>query len=128
MMEDENERARRNNATHPNPNRNRRHERARRNNAEHPNPNQNRRQRVNFMEENDLPNRPQPFDPLTILVPATDVVLILLAVIVAISCVSSVVMGIIGYLRMKKIISEESLLGIFCKYVYFHQEFCTLWN
>ena len=109
MMEDENERARRNNVTHPNPNR-------------------NRRQRGNFMEENDLPNRPQPFDPLTILVPATDVVLILLAVIVAISCVQSVLMGIMGYLRMKKMVSEATLGEIFCKYVYHYQAICPWWN
>ena len=107
MMEDENERNRRNDGRNRNANR-------------------NRRPRVNFLEENAPPNRPQPFDPLSILVPVTDTVLILLAIIVAISCVSSV--GIIAYLRMKKIISEGTLGGVFCKYVYYHENICSMWK
>ena len=87
MMEDENERNRRNDDPNPNANR-------------------NRRPRVHFVEDNAPPNRPQPFDPLSILVPVTDVVLILLAVIVAISCVSSVAKGMLSYLRSNNIISE----------------------
>ena len=109
MMEDENERNRRNDGRNRNANR-------------------NRRPRVNFLEENAPPNRPQPFDPLSILVPVTDVILILLAIIVAISCVSSVAMGIIAYLRSKNIISESTLGGIFCKYVYYHEVMCSMWN
>ena len=109
MMEDENERNRRNDDLNPNANR-------------------NRRPRVHFVEDNAPPNRPQPFDPLSILVPVTDVVLILLAIIVAISCVSSVGTGIIAYLRSKNIISESTLGGIFCKYVHYHEEMCSMWN
>lgn len=109
MMEDENERNRRNEGRNRNANR-------------------NRRPRVNFLEENAPPNRPQPFDPLSILVPVTDAVLILLAIIVAISCVSSVAMGIIFYLRSKNIISEGTLGGIFCKYVYYNEKICSMWN
>ena len=109
MMEDENERNRRNDDPNPNANR-------------------NRRPRVNFLEENAPPNRPQPFDPLSILVPVTDAVLILLAIIVAISCVSSVAMGIIAYLRMKKIISEGTLGGVFCEYIYHYPVICPFWS
>ena len=103
-------------------------ERNRRNDDPNPNANRNRRPRVNFLEENAPPNRPQPFDPLSILVPVTDVVLILLAIIVAISCVSSVAMGIIAYLRIKKIISEGTLGGVFFKYIYYHENICSMWN
>ena len=103
-------------------------ERNRRNDGRNRNANRNRRPRVNFLEENAPPNRPQPFDPLSILVPVTDVVLILLAIIVAISCVSSVAMGIIAYLRSKNIVSEGTLGGIFCKYVHYHEVMCSRWN
>ena len=99
-----------------------------RNDGRNRNANRNRRPRVNFLEENAPPNRPQPFDPLSILIPVTDAVLILLAIIVAISCVSSVAMGIIAYLRIKKIISEGTLGEVLCKYVYYHKNICSMWN
>ena len=108
-MEDEIEMTRRNTATNSNPERNRRP-----------------RVQINPLEEDAPPNR-EPFDPLTILVPVTDAVLIILAVIVAISCVITVATGILGFLRSYEIISEGTLGAIFCKYVKSHPELCTLW-
>ena len=103
-------------------------EMTRRNNATNSNPERNRRPRVqvNPLEENAPPIR-EPFDPLTILVPVTDAILIFFGVIIAISCVISLGTGILGFLRMHDIISEETLGRIFCKYVKFHPELCTLW-
>ena len=100
-----------------------------RNNATNANPERNRRPRVqvNPLEENAPPIR-EPFDPLTILVPVTDAILILFGVITAISCVISLGTGILGILRKHDIISEETLGRIFCKYVKFHPELCTLWK
>ena len=103
-------------------------EMARRNNATNANPERNRRPRVqvNPLEEDAPPNR-EPFDPLTILVPITDAILIILAVIIAISCVISLCTGVLGFLRMYGIVSERTMGAIFCKYVKFYPELCILW-
>ena len=99
-----------------------------RNTATNANPKRNRRSGVqaNPLEEDAPPNR-EPFDPLTILVPVTDAFLIAFAVIIAISCVISLLTGILGFWRMYDIISEGTLGEIFCNYVKFHPELCTLW-
>ena len=111
-------------------------EMTRRNIATNANPERNRRPRVqvNPLEEDAPPNR-EPFDPLTILVPVTDAILILFGVIIAISCVMSLCTGILGLLRMHDVISEFlfynyiiiSARYLFCKYVQFHPELCPLW-
>ena len=92
------------------------------------NPERNRRPhvQVNPLEEDAPPNR-EPFDPLTILVPVTDAVLIIFGVIIAISCVLSLSTGILGLLRMYDIVSEKTLGAIFCNHIKFHPELCTLW-
>ena len=100
-----------------------------RNNATNANPERNRTPHVQVIPlEEDVPPNGEPFDPLTILVPVTDAVLIIFGVIIAISCVISLSTGILGILRMYDIISEGSLGEIFCKYVKFHPELCTLWT
>ena len=103
-------------------------EMTRRNTATNANPERNRRPRVqvNPLEEDAPPNR-EPFDPLTILLPVTDAVLIIFGVIIAISCVLSLSTGILGLLRMYGIASEKTMGAIFCKYVQFHPELCPLW-
>ena len=105
-----------------------RNRRTRRNTASNANPERNRRPRVqvNPLEEDAPPNR-EPFDPLTILVPVTDAVLIIFGVIIAISCVISLLTGILGLLRMYDIVSEKTLGAIFCKYVQYHPELCAIW-
>ena len=105
-----------------------RNRRTRRNTASNANPERNRRPRVqvNPLEEDAPPNR-EPFDPLTILVPVTDAILIIFAVIIAISCVISLLTGILGLLRMYDIVSEKTLGAIFCKYVQYHPELCAIW-
>ena len=105
-----------------------RNRRTRRNTASNANPERNRRPRVqvNPLEEDAPPNR-EPFDPLTILVPVTDAVLISFGVITVISCVMSLCTGILGFLRMYDVISERTLGAVFCKYVKFHPELCSLW-
>ena len=101
----------------------------RQNNATNANAERNRRLhvQVNPLEEVAPPNR-EPFDPLTILVPVTDAFLIIFGVIIAISCGISLCTGILGILRMNDIISEGTLGEIFCKYVKYHPELCTLWG
>ena len=107
-MEDEIEMTRRNTDTNANTNRNTRP-----------------RVQVNPLEENEQPIPPQePFDPLSILVPVTDLVLIVFAVIVGISCVVSVATGILGYLRSRDIVEEGTLLGLFCRYVHHNPNIC----
>ena len=105
-----------------------RNRRTRQNTASNANPERNRRPRVqvNPLEEDAPPNR-EPFDPLTILVPVTDAVLIIFGVVVAISCVLSLCTGILGLLRMYDIITEQTLGQIFCEYVKSHPELCTSW-
>ena len=102
-----------------------RNRRTRRNTASNANPERNRRPRVQVkpLEEDAPPNR-EPFDPLTILVPVTDAVLIIFGVIIAISCVISLLTGILGLLRMYDIVSEKSLGAIFCNYIKFYPELC----
>ena len=103
-------------------------EMARRNTATNSNPERNRRPRVrvNPLDEEALRNR-EPFDPLTILLPVTDAVLISFGVITVISCVMSLCTGILGILRMYDVISERTLGAVFCKYVKYHPELCPLW-
>ena len=98
----------------------------RRNTDTNANSDRNRRPhvQVNPLEEDAPPNR-EPFDPLTILVPVTDAVLIIFGVIIAISCVISLLTGILGFLRMYDIVSEKTLGAIFCNHIKFHPELCT---
>ena len=105
-----------------------RNRRTRRNTATNANPERNRRPRVrvNPLDEDAPPNR-EPFDPLTILVPVTDAVLIIFGVIVAISCLVSLFTGILGLLRMYDIVSGRTLGKIFCNHIKFHPELCILW-
>ena len=100
----------------------------RRRTATNANLDRNRRPHVqlNPLEEDAPPNR-EPLDPLTILVPVTDEVLIIFGVIVAISCLVSLFTGILGLLRMYDIIAEQTFGQIFCNHVKFHPELCTLW-
>ena len=89
------------------------------------NRNTRRRVQVNPLEENEQPVPPQElFDPLSILVPVTDSVLIGFAVIVAISCVVSLATGILGFLRSRDIIEEGTMIGLFCKYISCNPNIC----
>ena len=103
-------------------------EMTRRNTNTNANTNRNRRPhvQVNALEENEQQNPPQePFDPLSILVPVTDAVLIGFAVIVAISCVVSLAMGILAFLRSRGIVEEEgTMTGLFCKYISNNPNIC----
>ena len=95
-------------------------EMTRRNRDTNANTNRNTRPRVqiNALEENEQPIPPQePFDPLRILVPITDAVLIGFAIIIAISCAVSVATGILAFLRSRDLVEEGTLTGLFCKYI-----------
>ena len=95
-------------------------EMTRRNRDTNANTNRNTRPRVqvNHLEENEQPiPPPEPFDPLRILVPITDAVLIGFAIIIAISCVVSVATGILAFLRSRDLVEEGTLTGLFCKYI-----------
>ena len=102
-------------------------EMTRRNTNTNANTNRNRRPhvQVNALNENEQQIPPQePFDPLSILVPVTDVVLIGFAVIVAISCVVSLAMGILAVLRSRGIVEEATMTGLFCKYISNNPNIC----